>query len=283
MKKQNGNSSRDVVDGTTARLDVPPQASRSLSVLVADDIPAFQKVIAHLLQRRGHRVTIAGNGREAIDYFGKGKFDAVVLDLKMPYMGGLDVAREIRRRENGTSGHTTIIALTSHTLAADRQECLDAGMDAYLTKPVDATKLIQLVEQQDGRVEDSRTHDPELAEGTGEEFEAAIRRLGGDVDLFKEFVIVFDEDIPGLMQSLRESIQARMGPEVEGDAHKLRGLLANFGANKAVGTAEKLEENGKKGRWDETDSLLQRLEAEVAQLSHALNAYRDPVDRATDA
>jgi PAS domain S-box-containing protein len=116
-------------------------------VLLAEDNVVNQRVAVGLLSKRGHTVTVVGTGKEAIDHLDRGAFDVILMDVQMPEMGGLEATRIIRQREAGTGRHLPIVAMTAHTMRGDRDECLAAGMDAYISKPVDPALLFATVEQ----------------------------------------------------------------------------------------------------------------------------------------
>ncbi len=123
-----------------------PEPARPLRVLLAEDGLVNQRVAAGLLQRRGHTVVVANNGREAVEALQKEPFDLVLMDVQMPEMDGLEATALIRERERATGGHVPIIATTADAMEGDRQRCLDAGMDAYLSKPIRADALYAAVE-----------------------------------------------------------------------------------------------------------------------------------------
>ena len=115
--------------------------SRSMRVLIAEDNVVNQKLIAQLLQRRGHQVSVVENGRKAVDAVALGGYDLVLMDLQMPELDGLEATAAIRARERTTQHRVPIIALTAHAMEGDRQRCLDAQMDGYLSKPIKAAEL----------------------------------------------------------------------------------------------------------------------------------------------
>jgi CheY-like chemotaxis protein len=112
-----------------------------LNVLVAEDNAVNQLLITRLLEKRGHRVTLAATGREALEVLEKERYDLVFMDMQMPEMGGLEATATIRERENGHDIHLPVIALTAHAMKADRERCLAAGMDDYLSKPIGVQEL----------------------------------------------------------------------------------------------------------------------------------------------
>jgi signal transduction histidine kinase/DNA-binding response OmpR family regulator len=120
---------------------------RSLRILLAEDNPVNQKLAARMLEKRGHSVAVAGNGLEALEALERERFDLVLMDVQMPEMGGLEAAAAIREQEKSTGAHIPIVALTAHAMSDDRESCLRAGMDDYVTKPVRPQELFEKVEQ----------------------------------------------------------------------------------------------------------------------------------------
>src|SRR5262249_21748294 len=119
-----------------------------LKVLLAEDNPVNERVAVAMLTKRGHRVSVAHNGLEVLDAFDRETFDAILMDIQMPTMGGLEATAAIRLRERRrSSGRIRIIALTAHAMKRDRERCLDAGMDGYLSKPIDRKMLFDVIEQ----------------------------------------------------------------------------------------------------------------------------------------
>ena len=122
-------------------------AKRSLKVLLAEDIPENQALAVALLERQGHSVSVASNGREALELFERGTVDLILMDVQMPEMGGVEAAAAIREKERATGGHTPIIALTAHAMKGDREKYLRAGMDGYVSKPIRRQELFDAIEQ----------------------------------------------------------------------------------------------------------------------------------------
>jgi hypothetical protein len=118
-----------------------PTVEVRLSILLAEDNPVNQKVAVRLLEKRGHNVEIAANGREAIAAAARRTFDVILMDVQMPEMGGLEATGLIRQHEESTGLHVPIIAMTAHAMAGDRERCLEAGMDDYIPKPIDSKTL----------------------------------------------------------------------------------------------------------------------------------------------
>ena len=114
-----------------------------MNILLVEDNPINQKVAARLLEKQGHTVAIATNGKEALAALVSGTFDLVLMDVQMPEMDGLEATVAIRQQEAGTERHVPIVALTAHAMVGDRERCLAAGMDGYVTKPVQPQVLFQ--------------------------------------------------------------------------------------------------------------------------------------------
>jgi CheY-like chemotaxis protein len=136
----------------------PPETARQgLRILLAEDNKVNQVFCASLLEKCGHQVIVASNGAEAVERHAQDSFDLIFMDVQMPVMGGYDATASIREAERSRNKHTPIIALTAHAMSGDRQRCLEAGMDGYLSKPVARQELLKEIE---------RVLRPKLAGGT---------------------------------------------------------------------------------------------------------------------
>ena len=118
-----------------------------MHILLAEDNVVNQRVALRILEKRGHRVVVANTGVEALKALDQRDFDAVLMDVQMPEMGGFEATRKIRERERGGSVHIPIIAMTAHAMTGDRERCLEAGMDDYISKPIRAAALIELLDK----------------------------------------------------------------------------------------------------------------------------------------
>jgi CheY-like chemotaxis protein len=271
-----------VVDHNETQKNVSRAASVSLSVLLVEDTPANQKVVTSVLSKRGHAVTIAHNGREAVELFRKHTFDVVLMDIQMPIMDGFQATAAIREQVANRDEMTPIVAMTAHAMRGDREKCLEAGMNAYIAKPIDVHQLIELVEsftvEAHNNPSAAEKHSDDGLRDTHKvgviDLEGTIQRLAGDTDLFREFITYFDEDSPKLLDSLRVAITKNDATAVQRAAHSLKGLAANFGAEACVTAAQKLEVAGQTSELKDAASLLSRLEQEVARLAEALAEHR---------
>jgi len=250
----------------------PPRrrpASRPLHVLLAEDNSVNSAVAAGLLETWGHRVTIAEDGKTALSAFEGGRFDLVVLDVHMPGLDGLDVARAIRRREVERGSRVPILAVTARALPGDRERCLDAGMDEYLAKPVTAEALFAAVERLTAA--GGPAADPPPAVDV-----AALRqRLGDDRALERRIVGVFLEHGPAMLDRVREAVGHGDARALADAAHTLAGALANFGAEAAEASARRLETMGRSGDLSGAAAACAELAAELERLRTALAPLAD--------
>jgi CheY-like chemotaxis protein len=132
--------------------------SESLNILVAEDNPVNQMLITRLLTKRGHQVTVAGDGNVAVAAFDRGHFDLVLMDIQMPELDGFQATAEIRRRQGNAAERVPIVALTAHAMSGDRERCLAAGMDSYLTKPISPPDLDEMLKMYGKRTAESQGH-----------------------------------------------------------------------------------------------------------------------------
>jgi hypothetical protein len=140
-----------MVDDDRTNRRVPVEMRRApgmkLRVLLAEDNPINQKLAVRILEKQGHGVTVANDGVEAVAAARDGEFDVILMDVQMPNMGGLEAAAAIRTLERGTGRHVPIVALTAHAMKGDRERCLKAGMDGYVSKPIQADHLLEVMAQ----------------------------------------------------------------------------------------------------------------------------------------
>ena len=235
----------------------PATPRRCYRILLAEDNPVNQKLALGILTKYGHSVQVAENGAEAVEAVQRESFDLVVMDVHMPEMGGFEATGLIRDRERTTGEHLPIIALTARAMAGDREQCLAAGMDDYLTKPVKVRELIEMIDRLaggstpagQGGAAASASPAPavETARGPAQEAQELLDRFDGERDLLREVAISFLECTPPLLDELHQAIAAGSAPDVTRIAHRLRGSLGNFGAERAMEAALQLEKNGAAG------------------------------------
>jgi CheY-like chemotaxis protein len=234
-------------------------------VLLAEDNAVNRTVATRTLEKRGHFVRAVENGREAVRAFEIGSFDVVLMDVQMPVMDGLEATALIRRKEQRAFSRVTIIALTAHAMKGDRERCLAAGMDDYLTKPFKTKDLILAVET--GRGEFETAEDPGVQVLN---HASLLERVEGDQILVGELVKVFFEETPPLLSAIRSAFQEGNVTAIGKAAHRLRGTLTTIGAERASAPALKLELSSRNDPPEPDDAALAELERELLQLEPEL-------------
>jgi two-component system sensor histidine kinase/response regulator len=242
-----------------------PESATSLHVLLAEDGLVNQKVAVNLLQQRGHKVTVANNGREALDALDRESFDVVLMDIQMPSMDGFEATGIIREKERDSKGHIPIIAMTAHAMMGDRERCLEAGMDAYIAKPIRAKDLYETVEKTAARIWGSRHQDT----GTTEEVldrDQILKQIGGNADTLKEIVELFATESGKLMTRMRDAIRQEDPSELQRAAHTLKGSIRIFGAERAAAAALRLETMSSDKNFIGAEDALSELAGEIERL-----------------
>ena len=266
---------------------VPPPvaAGHPWRVLVAEDNPVNQRLAVALLQKRGHETTVVETGQQALDALARRRFDLVLMDLQMPGMGGLEATAAIRATEREHGGHVRIIAMTAHAMPGDRERCLAAGMDDYLTKPIDARKLYALIDMNGASpaLEPLAAAAPSASDAPYDRGEV-LRRLEGDEQLLREVVDLFVQDSAALIDRLKHAIDHNDAAEVRAAAHRLKGAASNLAAGTVTEAARALELIGERHKLaSEGTPAWQRLKHETTRLVRALRAAEDqPAGQASD-
>jgi two-component system, sensor histidine kinase and response regulator len=262
-----GVASTPAAPAPAARPAAPPV--RRAKVLLAEDNVVNQRVALELLTRRGHTVTVTNNGREALAALERETFDLVLMDVQMPEMGGLEATAAIRSRELETGAHLRIVAMTAHAMADDRERCFAAGMDGYLSKPIDKRMLFAVVEQEAVLTTGSDPPATALARSALDRA-AVMERLGGDVDLFADVIGLFLEDCPPRVAAIKAAIDGRDAEALRAAAHVLKGVAANLSAAGLFEAAQTLERLGAESRLEPAEAAWRRLSVEAANVMDAL-------------
>jgi signal transduction histidine kinase/DNA-binding response OmpR family regulator/HPt (histidine-containing phosphotransfer) domain-containing protein len=254
----------------------PPEI-KGLHILVAEDNRTNQTVATRMLGKMGHSPVVANNGKEALLLLTTHRFDLVLMDIQMPEMDGLTTTRKIRESENGTRLHMPIIAMTAHAMKGDRERCLAAGMDGYVSKPVSSQELEKtiagvLLAQGDREAVSSLLVKPaDAAEPKGPsvmvwDMDDTMERLGGDEQLFHEVIEIFLDDVPKHMAALGQAIADGNTEAIERLAHTLKGELGYLGISEISRKAREMEELGKKSDVRLAASLYETFEPELCEL-----------------
>ncbi|MGD0920158.1 MAG: PAS domain S-box protein [Terriglobia bacterium] len=250
------------------------EARRKLRVLVAEDNVVNQALVVRLLEKQGHTVVVARNGKEALAILENSAgraFDCVLMDVQMPEMDGFEATAAIRQKEEASGIHLPIIAMTAHAMKGDRERCLAAGMDGYVSKPIEPKELFEALEG----FEPSPRKDEERADGLGPvepvwDFSAALARVDGDAELLGELARLFLGDCARLVSAIEAAVAGRDSEALERAAHALRSAIGNFDAQAALEAALKLEIMGREGHVAEAEEACAALERQVERLKPAL-------------
>jgi CheY-like chemotaxis protein/HPt (histidine-containing phosphotransfer) domain-containing protein len=258
-----------------------PQA-RSLHILLAEDNRTNQTVATRLLQKMGHSTVVAGNGKEALLLLTTQRFDLVLMDIQMPEMDGLTATRKIRESEKETQQRLPIIAMTAHAMKGDRERCIEAGMDGYVSKPISSRDLAEaiasilhpqgestpVISMEVKPPDPTPPSAPRIVWNMGE----TLERLGGDETLFHEVIEIFLDDVPKHMASLGRAITAGDAEAVEGAAHTLKGELGYLGISEISQKARELEEFGRNSDLRFAADLYATLASELSGLLTSMRA-----------
>jgi PAS domain S-box-containing protein len=235
-------------------------------VLLAEDNHVNQKVVVRILEKAGHKVVVAGNGKEALTQLESQTFDLVLMDVQMPEMGGFEATARIRSQEEMTGRHMPIIALTAFAMKGDRERCLEAGMDAYLAKPIQAQDLLRVVAEMSGAMKPAEGEPPAPA-GAVMDRQAALDRIEGDADLFRELQDMFLEDSPQQVDEIASALERKDLEEVRKWAHTLKGSLGYLGATQASSLAHRLERLAADGSLADCRVAFRTLQAALDRLA----------------
>lgn len=253
----------------------PPR--RHLRLLVAEDNPINRVLLLTLLERQGHRFQAVENSEDAVQAIEEGAFDAALLDVHMPPFDGLEVARRVREREARLGlPRLPLVAVTAHALPGDRERCLEAGMDAYLPKPITMRELTRVLHKTCGG--------PEVADPRGEAcglpppmspFDRATLRVRfrQQGETLHSMFEMFEDELPATLSRLREAAARHDGGALKREAHALTGSLVSFCALPSAQVARDLENAGRFGHCERAVQLLEVLGDEVGSLVESLRAF----------
>jgi PAS domain S-box-containing protein len=250
----------------------PPVAA---AVLVAEDNEVNQKVAAKILERLGYRVELAENGKEALAACARRRYDAVLMDGQMPGMDGYEATRRIRERETRGGRRVPIIAMTASAMKGDREKCLDAGMDDYVSKPVTPEKLEAVLRKWVGSAATPAERAAAAAAPPGELLDQAVVQSLMSVDddgtLMEEIVATFLRIAPPRLAAIKKAAKGNPA-QLEREAHSFLGSCGNLGARRMAELCARLEVLGRSGSTEGAVELARTLEAELAAVRPELEA-----------
>jgi two-component system, sensor histidine kinase and response regulator len=259
---------------TSHQVSEPSFAPTQLDVLVAEDNEVNQKLAVRLLEKRGHRVAVVNNGREALEELKRKRYDVALMDVQMPEMGGIEATISLRQWEKATGAHQRIIAMTAMAMKGDKEKCLEAGMDDYLSKPIRPLELDSLLgkcmteKQLEAKESESLATPDTEAVNVGELWD----RIGDDHEFLVELVEIFEQDCPRQMQLLHQALDTQDAGGLERVAHSMKGALANLAAVKASAIAADLQYYGKSGDFTSAAVSVPALEYELGHVLRELDS-----------
>ncbi len=251
------------------------EGERRLHILLAEDNAVNQKMATRILEKRGHTVVVALDGRKALAALEQQQFDVVLMDVQMPEMDGFEATAAIREKEKATGTHIPIVAMTAYAMKGDRERCLEAGMDGYISKPIKSQELFDAIESlvdistEPGTGASAPQQDDEVLDRA-----AVIASVDGDVEFLRELVEMFIEDYPRLLSEIREAVTRGDSKALESTAHTLKGSVGNFDAKAVFKAALKLENMGRNEDLSHAEEAYAALEKEFERLKPALESLK---------
>ncbi|HEY5315044.1 MAG TPA: response regulator, partial [Pirellulales bacterium] len=265
-------------------------AGHKLHLLLAEDNAINQRVAVRLLEKRGHTVVVCNNGREALAALDRESFDAILLDVQMPELDGLETTAAIRERERVHGGHLPIIAMTAHAMKGDREQCFEAGMDGYVTKPLQPHKLFEALEDllpanpasespAAPPASEPAVHsiDPSQPPTDGRpapdsslpvfDEETAVGRVEGDRGLLGELIDIFLKECPEWRAEIHAALAQRDADRLHRGAHTLKGAAGNLGFEAVADCAQQLDATSATDDWPAVDAAAAALEQAMTQLA----------------
>jgi CheY-like chemotaxis protein len=284
--------------GALERPQAELDCQSGLQILLAEDSLYNQKLAVALLERKGHHVTVANNGAEAAGLARSQPFDLVLMDVQMPEMDGLDATRAIREREAGSHRRLPIVAMTAQAMRGDRERCLEAGMDDYLTKPVRSAELYDTIARVVGAARLDRppevllkpaehsdrlpsAEERALCASAGEPaptprmfvLDEALKSVDGDMGLLIEIARIFLLESPRLLEEIEGAVARSDAPLLRRSANTIKGGLRMFGASAAYALACRLEGMGIEADLDAAEEALVNLKRIFAVLESELSKF----------
>lgn len=242
-------------------------------ILLAEDNEINQKLAVRLLEKKGYRVTVANNGQEVLSIWKKDPVDLILMDIQMPKMDGLEATMAIRKKEEKTGKHIPIIAMTALAMQEDKKKCFEAGMDKYLTKPLNPKELFDTIENKKKEELESRessgNKETRMTNFTGSipiDLTSALERTGGEVDFLEELLDMFIEDFKEKYTALKAAVKQKDAVQVQKLAHSLKGSSASLGLTALQETFLKLETAGRKHDLFNAEKKLDLLLIQFNQL-----------------
>lgn len=273
-------------------------SGESLNILLVEDHLINQKLILSLLEKKGHNLTLVTNGKDALDALSRRDFDAVLMDVQMPGMDGMEATRRIRDPSSGVRMHEIpIIAFTARALKEDEEKCIEAGMNYYVSKPLKKEKLLNILEDirsgkntperitQEGITQgeiiqervstspDRETMVFDFPEDRVFNLEEVLERTEGDEVLLKEMIKIFLDMLPELLDAINKAVKKGEAEELRQSAHTLKSAAGSIGANRVFMAAYYLEQTGRENRMELASKKFDEIKVRLEELEPVLIRY----------
>ncbi len=251
---------------------------RPLKILLAEDNLMNQTLAIGILSRHGHQLTIANNGCEAIDAYQDEHFDVILMDVQMPVMDGFGATAEIRKLERSNGRRTPIVAMTAHAMQGDRERCIEGGMDEYMSKPIRAKQLLQILDSLQSPQSSVSTTAIEPPAETAQsdamiDWNSAMDSVEGDRKLFKSLIEVFRSESLRSLHDLRTATETNDVKTLRSLAHSLKGAMLAVGAIKTAKFTESIELAAAHESTELIFARLRMLELQLNQISEELEVF----------
>ncbi|MGC1686668.1 MAG: response regulator [Candidatus Acidiferrales bacterium] len=240
------------------------KGSGGMRILLAEDNAVNRLVATRIIEKSGHEVLAAVNGREAVEMAEDTTLDLVFMDVQMPEMDGLEATRAIREREKTTRRHLPIVAMTAHAMKGDRERCIEAGMDDYLTKPIRTPELLEVLKRYMSKSE------PPVTTWSAEQ---VLERLGGNHDLLAELITLFETEGPKTLAEVQTALASHDGKSLERAAHSLKGAAGYLLASEVVAKARELELKAKNSDLAGAAVLVDQLSEQMRRVLAEFEAF----------
>ncbi len=245
----------------TSMENITQTEQKSLKILLAEDNVINSRLAEALLHKKGWEVVSVSDGKQAIKALESQVFDLALMDVQMPGMDGFEATKAIREKEKATGTHIPIIAMTAHAMKGDREKCLAAGMDGYVSKPMKAAELYEAIEKlMDGKAKNASSSQPPV------DLSSAMQTVDDDKELLKELVEEFLEMFPKQLDEIKKLIENNNAEELVQKAHSFKGAVGHFGATAAYDLAYKLESMARESRLDGAIEIFNKLKEEMRKV-----------------
>jgi CheY-like chemotaxis protein len=257
------------------RHTITESKKQRVRILLAEDIETNQKLTVSMLEKFGYRVDVVENGKEAVKALETVPYDIVLMDVRMPVMDGLEATRIIRDLRSNVLNHDIpIISVTASALIDDRERFINAGMNGYISKPIDSQKLLEVIEWYTASSPANRIPSPDNATPNPTDIfnkDELLSRAGGDNKLMNDLLKVFLENFPGKLQELKQALHQNDTERLADHAHTIKGASANLGAHTLQAAAFKIETAGRDKNLTRAQVALNQLDSEFEQFQAVIS------------